>query len=173
MAEILCINLTNLGDLANAQDEVESDEDLAIKNLTDIVAEDAEKSETVDEISAEVAAVGEEDTEGYVPAIDGQSTTLTTFTKDLDSSSDEVPLPGESFDGYGQFTNYAAQQLYQDISTAFTQRTLVGLELKADAAGEPDAALNHYLTVAIISFVNRIATIGADDGTTTLDEAGE
>ena len=177
MAETLCINLSNMGSNTD-QSKIDEGDETPVLTLTDIVPGDATASEAVDVLSDAVPAVGEMDTEGYVPAIDGQSATLTTFTKDLDSSSDAIPLPGESFDGYGQFTNYAVQQLYQDISTAFTQRTLVGLELKADAAGEPDAALNHYLTVAIVSFINRV-NISVDDSeppavtVQSLDAAGE
>ena len=172
MAEILCINLVNMGDLATTQEAVEGDEDLAIKTLIDIVP-DAAELDTAEDVVEGADAVGEEGVEGYEAPIDDVVTTIATFTRDLDSSSEEIPTASNAGDltpeTYGDFTNYAARQLYEDISTAFTQRTLVGMAGNTD--GQPEAALNHYLTVAIISFVNRLATIG-EEGTTTLDEEG-
>jgi hypothetical protein len=187
MAETLCINLINMGSLGNDQGEITEGNEDAIKTLTDIVPDNAEES-TAEDVIEGADAEGEEGVEGYIDAIPEFITEITTYTRDLESSSDEIPTTANASDltpdceagGYGDFTNYAARQLYQDISTAFTQRTLVGMELGLDAAGQPEAALNHYLTVAIISFVNRLSitaveatdTVEASISVMTLDEDG-
>lgn len=174
MPEELCINVIGLNDPLSATDP------LLIKKLTDIVPADAAtvvaQKEIADsareamEVVAFDAAAGIEVVQ-TIEAAPTEYTEIETYGRDLAGA---VVLPNEKESAqYGQFESYAARMLYQDIATAFTQRTLVGMDMMEDSGGFPDAALNHYLTVAIISFVNRlqVGEIDADSGTAIIQSA--
>ena len=167
MPEILCINLVDHGQALD-----DSDEETGIKTLTDIVPAEAETVTESIEVMPAIASETLED--GVTEAVDAVVDELSLYSKDLSGDGSVLAIGSDdgTYEHFGTFTNYAAKMLYQDISTAFAQRTITGITEATPGSTNPDAALAHYLTVAMISFVNRLS-ISEDEGVMTLDEAGE
>ena len=131
-----------------------------VKRLTDIATSEAE------EVSESLLAMEGKDaaeipgTDGMMSdAVDPIYSDLTYYARDISGFSSQLPVGSNksSYSDFGNFENYAVKMLYQDIATAFAQRLITGVTEATPGSPNPDKAICHYLTVAITSFVNRLA----------------
>ena len=172
MPDIICINTTTSKPTQLDTDEPESTP--PVKALSEIVTADAK-----DIVQSEVVVDAMEAQE--IPGTDGllgDATPAVTaeiplFTRDLSGFSSKLPVGSAGASDYGTFEIHAVNQLYQDLSTALAQRVIVGME-EMDSTGNPDKAMAHYMTIAIVGFVNRLllTPVADDEGNVTGIDVG-
>ena len=185
MPDIICINTTT--SKPTQLDDTSPESTPPVKALSEIVTADAKDIVQSKEVVKAMEAQEIPETGGLMgDPVDAVVAEIPLFTRDLSGFSSKLPVGAAGASQFGTFEIHAVNQLYQDLSTALAQRVIVGMEEQPLNTGNADKAMAHYMTIAIVGFVNRLLftpvvegegdsqiVTGIDVGSKTKDEDGD